>query len=167
MTIIKNLNNIKNSFFSIENLAVSFFILVLFFLDRVSKIYVINNFNENSVYLNDYLNIDLLWNTGIGFGLFSTNSSLIYNLISILISFVVIFLLYLMLSSKKFDKFALAILIGGAVGNLYDRISYNAVPDFIDIHYKNYHWFTFNFADIFISLGIIFILLRDIFTKNA
>lgn len=167
MTIIKNLKNIKNSFFSIENLAVSFFILVLFFLDRVSKIYVINNFNENSVYLNDYLNIDLLWNTGIGFGLFSTNSSLIYSLISILISFVVIFLLYLMLSSKKFDKFALAILIGGAVGNLYDRISYNAVPDFIDIHYKNYHWFTFNFADIFISLGIIFILLRDIFTKNA
>ena len=99
------------------------------------------------------------------FWLFSTNSSLIYSLISILISFVVIFLLYLMLSSKKFDKFALA--IGGAVGNLYDRISYNAVPDFIDIHYKNYHWFTFNFADIFISLGIIFILLRDIFTKNA
>ena len=167
MTIIKNLNNIKNSFFSIENLAVSFFILVLFFLDRVSKIYVINNFNENSVYLNDYLNIDLLWNTGIGFGLFSTNSSLIYSLISILISFVIIFLLYIMLSSKKLDKFALAILIGGAAGNLYDRISYNAVPDFIDIHYKNYHWFTFNFADIFISLGIIFILLRDIFTKNA
>ena len=167
MTIIKNLNHIKNSFFSVENLVVSFFILVLFFLDRASKIYVINNFNENSVYLNDYLNIDLLWNTGIGFGLFSTNSSLIYSLISILISFVVIFLLYLMLSSKKFDKFALAILIGGAVGNLYDRISYNAVPDFIDIHYKNYHWFTFNFADIFISLGIIFILLRDIFTKNA
>ena len=167
MTIIKNLNHIKNSFFSIENLVVSFFILVLFFLDRASKIYVIKNFNENSVYLNDYLNIDLLWNTGIGFGLFSTNSSLIYSLISILISFVIIFLLYLMLSSKKFDKFALAILIGGAVGNLYDRISYNAVPDFIDIHYKNYHWFTFNFADIFISLGIIFILLRDIFTKNA
>ena len=167
MTIIKNLNKIKNSLFSIENLGVSFFILVLFFLDRVSKIYVINNFNENSVYLNDYLNIDLLWNTGIGFGLFSTNSSLIYSLISILISFVVIFLLYLMLSSKKFDKFAIAILIGGAAGNLYDRISYNAVPDFIDIHYKNYHWFTFNFADIFISLGIIFILLKDIFTKNA
>ena len=167
MTITKNLNHIKNSFFSIENLVASFFILVLFFLDRASKIYVIKNFNENSIYLNDYLNIDLLWNTGIGFGLFSTNSSLIYSLISILISFVVIFLLYLMLSSKKFDKFALAILIGGAVGNLYDRISYNAVPDFIDIHYKNYHWFTFNFADIFISLGIIFILLRDIFTKNA
>ena len=72
-----------------------------------------------------------------------------------------------MLSSKKFDKFALAIVIGGAVGNLYDRINYNAVPDFIDIHYKNYHWFTFNFADIFISLGIILILLKDIFTKNA
>ena len=166
MAIIKNLNHIKNSFFSIENLVVSFFILVLFFLDRFSKIYVINNFNENTVYLNDYLNIDLLWNIGIGFGLFSTNSSLIYSLISILICFVIIFLFYLMISSKKFDKFALAIIIGGALGNFYDRISYNAVPDFIDIHYKNYHWFTFNFADIFISLGIIMILLKDIFQKN-
>jgi signal peptidase II len=166
MAIIKNLNHIKNSFFSIENLVVSFFILVLFFLDRFSKIYVINNFNENTVYLNDYLNIDLLWNIGIGFGLFSTNSSLIYSLISILICFVIIFLFYLMISSKKFDKFTLAIIIGGALGNFYDRISYNAVPDFIDIHYKNYHWFTFNFADIFISLGIIMILLKDIFQKN-
>ena len=57
-------------------------------------------------------------------------------------------------------------ILAGALGNFYDRIVYSAVPDFIDIHYENFHWFTFNLADIFISIGIIMIIIKDLFFKN-
>ena len=125
-----------------------------------------NNFSDTSFYINDFLNFDLLWNTGIGFGLMSSNSPLFYNLISIIIAVVIIFLIIIGIKSDKFDKITFSVIIGGALGNFYDRIYFKAVPDFIDFHYKDFHWFTFNIADIFVTLGIICFLMKGFFIKN-
>ena len=116
--------------------------------------------------MNDFINFDLIWNTGIGFGILSSSSSLIYNLISFLIFAVIILLGYYFLKSDKYEKFTFSIIIGGALGNFYDRLLYKAVPDFIDLHHGNFHWFTFNIADIFITLGIIAFIMKGFFIKN-
>ena len=157
---------IKNKIINKNNLYCLFVILIIFFLDRYTKLLVLNNFSENIFFLNDYINLDLVWNTGIGFGLFSSNSNLIYNLTSLLIVIVIILLIYFLIGSDKYEKIIYSIIIGGALGNFYDRILFKAVPDFIDLHYKNFHWFTFNLADIFITCGIIAFLLRGFYIKN-
>ena len=149
-----------------ENIIMFFFIIFIFFLDRFSKTFILSNVNKNFIYINDFINFDLIWNTGIGFGLLSFNSSLFYNLVSILIGLVVLILIYIFLISEKYEKLIYALIIGGAFGNFYDRLVYKAVPDFIDLHYDNFHWFTFNVADIFITLGIIFYLMKDILIKR-
>ena len=161
-----NLKEIKNETFKKENFYFLLIILIIFSVDRYSKIKIINNFSETSFYLNDFLNFDLLWNTGIGFGLMSSNSPMIYNSISTIIALVIIFLITMAIKSNKFDKTAFSVIIGGALGNFYDRIYFKAVPDFIDLHYKDFHWFTFNVADIFISLGILTFLTISIIKKN-
>ena len=157
---------IKNKIANKNNLYCLFFILIIFFLDRYTKLLVLNNFTENIYFLNDYINVDLVWNTGIGFGLFSSHSNLIYNLTSLLIVIVIIFLIYFLIGSDKYEKIIYSIIIGGALGNFYDRMLFKAVPDFIDLHYKNFHWFTFNLADIFITCGIIAFLLKGFYIKN-
>ena len=141
-------------------------ILIIFFLDRYTKLFILNNFTESTYYLNNYINLDLVWNTGIGFGLLSSNSDIIYNLTSLLIVIVIICLIYFLIRSEKYEKIVYSIIVGGALGNFYDRIIYKAVPDFIDLHYNNYHWFIFNFADLFITFGIIGYLLKDFFYKG-
>ena len=142
-----------------------FFILLIFFifaLDRISKIKILSDFNNNSYIVNNFLNLDLTWNIGIGFGLMSTDSNLVYNLISTLIGLVLIVLFYIFLKSTIIEKFIYSLIIGGALGNFYDRMLYKAVPDFIDLHYNNFHWFVFNVADIFITLGIVILLVKSI-----
>ncbi len=121
---------------------------------------------DSRIYINDFMNIDLVWNTGIGFGLLSSNSNLIYNAISFIIFLVIIFLIYLIFKSKIVDKILFSIVLGGALGNFYDRLIFFAVPDFIDLHYQNFHWFTFNIADIFITVGILMIIIKDLFFKK-
>jgi len=152
--------NIKN------NILLFLIIVSIFFLDRISKIKIINDYSENTYLLSDFINIDLIWNTGIGFGLFSSDSLLIYNLVTILVGIVIIMLFIIAITSKMNDKIIFSIIIGGAIGNFYDRLTYNAVPDFIDLHYNNFHWFTFNIADIFITLGVIFFLMKGYLIKN-
>ena len=161
-----NFKEIKNNILKKENFYFLIIILFIFGLDRYSKIRIINDFSDTSFYLNDFLNFDLTWNTGIGFGLLSTSSNVIYNLVTLIISSVIIFLVYFILKSERFDKFCFSLIISGALGNLYDRFFFNAVPDFIDIHYKNVHWFTFNVADIFITLGIAIFLMKDMIVKK-
>ena len=141
-------------------------ISIIFFLDRYTKLLILNNFNENSYYLNDFLNLDLIWNIGIGFGFLSTESGLLYNFITFVIAVILLVLFYFLLSSEILDKIIYAVIIGGALGNFYDRLFFKAVPDFIDLHYNNFHWFTFNVADIFISIGILFIIVKSFFVKN-
>lgn len=155
----------KNSFLKKENIFIFLIILFCVFLDRYTKNEVINNFSENVFFINNFINIDLIWNTGIGFGFLSTESSLIYNLVSALVGAVIVILCYFTIISEVTDKLIYAIIIGGAIGNFYDRLIFNAVPDFIDLHYDRYHWFTFNVADIFITLGIIIFLINE-FLKN-
>ena len=145
--------NVKNKIFSKELIVSTFFVIFSFFTDRVSKIYAIKHLMNNDGYsVNDFLNFDLVWNTGIGFGLFSFEANITYHLISLLIFIVIIFLFYLITKAKFADKILFSMIVGGAIGNLYDRLVYFAVPDFIDFHINQFHWFTFNIADIFISV---------------
>jgi signal peptidase II len=156
----------KNLIFKKENIYVILVILLIFFLDRYAKIKIINNFSDDIYYINNFINLNLIWNSGIGFGLLNFDSSLIYNLISFLIGSVIIFLFYYSITLKKTEKLIFSIIIGGALGNFYDRLSYNGVPDFIDLHYGNFHWFTFNVADIFISIAILAFIINGFFAKT-
>ena len=160
------IKEIKKEIFKKENFYYLIIIIFIFSIDRYSKIEIINNFSDTSFYLNNFLNFDLLWNTGIGFGLLSSSTPLLYNLISTIIALVIIFLIIIGIKSDKFDKTVFSVIIGGALGNFYDRIYYKAVPDFIDLHYNDFHWFTFNVADVFISMGIIVYLFLGVFKKK-
>jgi len=149
-----------------ENIYCLFLILLIFGLDRYTKIIIINDFSENIYSFNNYVNFNLIWNTGVGFGLFSFKSILIYNSISLLIGLVIVFIIYTVIISEIIDKLIFSIIVGGAVGNFYDRLFYHAVPDFLDLHYNNFHWFTFNVADIFITLGILAFIMKGFFIKR-
>tara|TARA_B100002051_G_C16732767_1_gene639309 strand:- start:1667 stop:2158 length:492 start_codon:yes stop_codon:yes gene_type:complete len=159
---------IKKSLTDKSNILSFFLVFFIFFLDRFSKHQIVNYFTENNsvIYVNDYINLDLVWNKGIGFGLFNLESGLLYHLVSLLIFIIVLIIIYLIFNSKKVDKFFYSIVLGGALGNFYDRVTFFAVPDFIDLHYYDFHWFTFNIADIFISLGIMFLILNEIIYKK-
>ena len=161
-----DLKEIKNKTFKKENFYFLLIISLIFFLDRYSKFEILRNFSDNSFYVNDFLNLYLIWNTGIGFGLLSSNSLLFYNLTSLIIAGVIFALILFGIRSDKFDKIVFSIIIGGALGNFLDRLIYNAVPDFIDIHYANFHWFTFNVADIFITFGIFIYITKELFVRK-
>jgi signal peptidase II len=153
----------KNFFFSLKTIIIVFVTSAIFVLDRVSKDFIIKEqLNKKSIFINEYLNFDLVWNTGIGFGLFSQNANIYYHLISLLIFSVILFLIYLIVKAEFVEKILFSLILGGALGNLYDRIIYFAVPDFIDLHVNNFHWFTFNIADIFITLGIILSITKEL-----
>jgi len=161
-----DLKEIKNKTFKKENFYFLLIISLIFFLDRYSKFEILRNFSENSLYVNDFLNFYLIWNTGIGFGLLSFDTNLIYNLITTLIGLLIIILIMIGIKSESSEKIIFSIIVGGALGNFYDRIVFNAVPDFIDLHYGNFHWFTFNVADIFITIGVIAFLIKGFFLKK-
>ena len=152
---------------SLKKIIIYFSILVtIFFLDRLSKLYILNIFEKENVvdiYVNNFLNIILIWNSGIGFGLLSFDSSVIYNFVTMLIVLINIVILYLALKSNNLKGYLFIIILGGSLGNLFDRIYYSAVPDFIDLNYNNFHWFVFNVADIFITTGIICLILVELF----
>ena len=144
-------------------------ILFIFFLDRISKIYILSlaeNLNKLDIKINSFLNIILVWNTGIGFGLFQFDASLIYNVITILIIIINIVIIYMLIKSDVLHKILFSMILGGSLGNLYDRLYYSAVPDFIDLNYNGYHWFVFNVADIFITLGILILISNEILKKD-
>jgi len=143
------------------------FVLVLFTIDRISKILILKNFLNNSsseIYINSFLNFSLVWNSGIGFGIFQLEPNIFYLLISIIITAINLILIYWMLTSSNYlESIFISIILGGALGNLFDRYYYSSVPDFIDLHYESFHWFTFNIADIFITIGIIGLIIIDLF----
>ncbi len=163
------MTEIKNRIFNRSNIICILLIVLIFLIDRFSKIKVINYIlsNNSSIYVNNFLNLDLVWNTGIGFGLFSLEGGALYHFISLIIFIVILGLIFFIIKSSLWsEKFLYSMILGGALGNFYDRALYFAVPDFIDIHFNDYHWFTFNIADIFISLGIILFILREIFFEK-
>jgi len=144
-------------------------IILMFVIDRASKEYVIKfflSYQEPSYYLFPFLNLTLVWNSGMAFGLFESESNTYHIISAIIASVIIILIIWLYKSILLVEKIALSIVIGGAIGNLFDRIKYNAVPDFIDMHYRDFHWFVFNVSDVVITIGIILLLLSDILKKN-
>ena len=144
-------------------------VLIIFLVDRFSKIYILKIAELESVvdiYITQYLNLYLIWNKGIAFGLFSFNESFIYNVITLIIASITIVILIMIIKNEGFKKSALLLVLGGSLGNLFDRIYYSAVPDFIDFHINNFHWFVFNAADIFITIGIICLIFDEIFNNS-
>ena len=145
--------------------------LLIFTLDRISKIYVINiaeTYGKVDIYLNQFVNIILVWNTGIGFGLLSFEKQFIYNLITLIIVLVNLVILYLGIKASNFKGLIFFVILGGSLGNLFDRVHYSAVPDFIDFHINDFHWFIFNVADIFISVGVLCLIIAEfIFNKTS
>ena len=153
-----------------KNFYISFSIVALiYFLDRLSKIYVIqldkNNLGSD-IFNSAYLNIVLIWNKGIAFGLLSFSESYLYNFITLIIAIIIIILVIMSLKSQGFKRYSLLMIVGGALGNLHDRVFFNAVPDFIDFHIGNFHWFIFNVSDIFITLGVISMIIVELIDKD-
>ena len=145
------------------------FIFLIFSLDRISKIYIIylnNKDYDSAIFQSKYLNIDLMWNEGIAFGLFSFNRTDLYNFLTIIISAVIFVIFIMVINNIGLKKYSLIMILGGAIGNLYDRVFFRAVPDFIDFHIGEFHWFVFNIADIFITLGVIFMILLELIDNS-
>ena len=145
------------------------FIFLIFILDRLTKLYVIylDKINNGSEILSSkFLNIYLIWNEGIAFGLFSFDENNLYNFLTLFILIILFVILYMISKSDGLKKYSLLMIFGGASGNVFDRIIYKAVPDFIDFHIGNFHWFIFNLADVFISLGVIFMIIYELFLSN-
>ena len=144
-------------------------IFIIFSFDRISKIYVIyldKKLFGSEIFSSKFLNINLIWNEGIAFGLFSFNEKIFYNILTILI-LIIIFIIFIMaIKSDGFKKYIFLMILGGALGNVFDRLYYKAVPDFIDFHLGDFHWFIFNVADIFITIGIFFMVVIELFNKN-
>ena len=152
-----------------KSLVNSLIVLILFCIDRFTKIYVIElaqKTNVSEIYLTSFLNSYLVWNTGIAFGLFSFSNELTYNLFTALIILINLMIIYLVINTKDFRKYFFLIILGGSFGNLFDRLYYGSVPDFIDFHIGNFHWFIFNIADIFITVGVICLILAEVLYKK-
>lgn len=144
-------------------------ISLIFFIDRISKNYILKIAEQESlvdIYINSYLNFYLIWNKGIAFGLFSFDQNLIYNFVTLIIVVISFVIIILIIKTNGIERYSFTLVFGGAISNLYDRIYYKAVPDFIDFHIAEYHWFVFNMADIFITLGIASIILTEVLKKN-
>ena len=158
------INNLGKNFYI--NLS---FIILIFLIDRVSKIYVINldkKFLGSEIFSSKFLNINLIWNEGIAFGLLSFNESYFYNILTFLIFLIIVVLVFMTIQSKSFKKYSYIMVLGGALGNIFDRFFYKSVPDFVDFHIGNFHCFIFNIADVFITIGVIFLILLEITDNN-
>jgi signal peptidase II len=155
---------------SLKIFSLNFVMLIsIFIIDRLSKFYILRLAEaENSldIYVTPYLNLFLIWNKGVAFGLLSVDESLIYNIITVIIGFIITVILFMILKNNNIKRYFLISIAGGALGNFYDRITYAAVPDFIDLHFGGLHWFVFNVADIFITIGIFCLILVEVFYNN-
>ena len=144
-------------------------IFIIFVTDRISKIYVIyldNKLLGSEIFSSKFLNINLIWNEGIAFGFFSFDDKIFYNILTIIIIIIILIIFFMIIKSDGFKKYSLLMILGGALGNVFDRLYYKAVPDFIDFHIGNFHWFIFNVADIFITIGVIFMIIFEFTYKN-
>ena len=152
-----------------KNIFYFIIVFVVFLIDRISKILIVNFSEEirnNEIYQSKFLNFQLIWNEGIAFGLLSFENDFIYHSISLLITLIILILIIMLIKSKNVEKIGFALISGGAIGNLFDRIMFKSVPDFIDFHVNNFHWFIFNIADIFITIGVLWLILAEFFVKK-
>ena len=155
--------------FSKKNFINFLIIFFIFFLDRISKfivIYLDDKGNNSELFLSKFLNIQLIWNDGIAFGLLSLNKDKSYDILTLFIFFIIVIIFFMMTKSEGLKRYSFLMILGGAVGNIFDRIFSKSVPDFIDFHIGNFHWFIFNTADIFISIGVFFVILSELFVNK-
>ena len=148
----------------------SLFVFSIFLLDRLSKIYVIyldKKFLGSEIFSSKFLNINLIWNDGIAFGLFSFEKHFLYNFLTVFILIIILLIAYMVKKNEGLKKYSLLMVLGGALGNVFDRLLNKSVPDFIDFHIGNFHWFIFNIADVFITIGVIFMILLEITDNNS
>ena len=147
-----------------------FTILIIFSLDRISKLYVIFQNEKNlssSLFTSKFFNLNLIWTDGIAFGLFSFDEKVYYNILTVLILIITLVIFWMITKTKGLERFTFLLIFGGSLGNIFDRIFYSSVPDFIDFHFNNFHWFIFNVADIFITMGVIILIMLEIFKKKV
>ena len=147
----------------------SFLVLIIFLIDRISKIYVIyldKKLFGSEIFSSQYLNINLIWNDGIAFGLFSLEKSNMYNFLTFIIIGIITVIIFMIVKAEGLKKYSLLMILGGAIGNVFDRLFNRSVPDFIDFHIGNFHWFIFNIADVFITIGVIFMILIENIGNN-
>ena len=152
-----------------KNIFYFFIILAIFLFDRISKVWIIsisNLENNPDISLLPFINLNLIWNRGIAFGLFSFTEKFGYNLLTGLILFIILIVFWMIIKTKGLEKYGYIMVFGGSIGNVFDRLFYSSVPDFIDIYYKNFHWFIFNVADIFITIGVFLLIILEIFIKK-
>jgi signal peptidase II len=145
-------------------------VIFIFILDRISKLYILNSVeinNEVNIYIFSFLKLYLIWNKGIAFGLFSFEQNFFYNFITILITAINLVILIMIIKSNDIKSYFLMFILGGSLGNLFDRLYYSAVPDFIDFHINDFHWFIFNVADVFISVGVICLIIVEFFFNKT
>ena len=153
-----------------ENIFNFFFVIFIFLLDRLSKVTLINklaNFDEDEYEITSFLSLNLIWNDGIAFGLFSFEKNFLYNFLTVFILIIILLIAYMVKKNEGLKKYSLLMVLGGALGNFFDRLLNKSVPDFIDFHIGNFHWFIFNIADVFITIGVIFMILLEITDNNS
>ncbi len=152
-----------------KNLFNFIFVIIIFFTDRLTKYLILKSFEEtenSEIIISSFLSFNLIWNDGIAFGLFSFDEKTYYNLLTVLIVIITLIILWMITRTKGLEKISFLMVFGGSLGNIFDRIYYSSVPDFIDLHFYNFHWFIFNVADIFITSGIILLIFLEIFRKK-
>ena len=153
-----------------KNIYIDFIVILsIFLLDRISKLYIIyldEKLGNSEIYFSKFFNIQLIWNDGIAFGLLAFNENIYYNALTGIIVLVTLVVFFFMIRTKGIEKYCFMMILGGSLGNIFDRMYYSAVPDFIDIHYQNFHWFIFNVADIFITSGVLLLIFLELFLKK-
>jgi signal peptidase II len=152
-----------------KKIVIFYITTVIFFLDRLSKYLVLKLLNSEEKFnipITSFLNFNLVWNKGIAFGLFSFREQFYYNIISLIIIIITLGVFWFAIKSKGIERISFSMILGGSLGNLFDRFYYSAVIDFIDINVNNFHWFIFNIADTFISLGVIMLIMFEFFNRK-
>ena len=152
-----------------KKITIFYIAALIFTLDRFSKYLILQASNSDEIYnttITSFLNFNLVWNNGIAFGLFSFNEQFYYNVITSIIIIITVVVLFFAIKSTGVEKINFSMIFGGSLGNIFDRLYYSAVIDFIDIHINNFHWFIFNVADIFITFGVILLIYLELFSNK-
>ena len=143
------------------------FLILVVLVDQISKNfiqnYMLNNFSEIEIF--PFLKLTLVYNSGIAFGMLNELGKLMPTIFAFIAILIALLILIWSIYNKKY-YIVMGLIAGGAVGNALDRFRNQAVVDFIDIYWKNYHWPTFNIADISISLGVFFFIYAEFFNRK-
>ena len=152
-----------------KNIIIIYISIFIFFLDRLSKFYILKLSNLQDItnfYITSFLNLNLVFNKGIAFGLLSMEDAIHYNIITFIILIITLIVLVMAIKTSGVEKYGFSMIFGGSLGNIFDRLYYSSVIDFIDIHINNIHWFIFNFADIFITTGVLLLIFFEMYKKK-